>query len=659
MDRAAGKCRVVLVRPPINRSPHAPFFLPLGLLCVTAPLRDAGHDVEIVDYEFLTRAGRFRLDDETWLADVCAPLLDRAPQLIGITVLADTLPVGLLIGRYLRRVDPGIVVAIGGPGVFGAFPGLLREFGDAVDYVCMNEGELALTDLANAIADGDAHPRIPGFWSLDPSGVLLAARRELANINDLPMPAYDAVPVTEYLEMAAPRIFDVYLGSGCTYKCKFCVTSTFWERDFRSKRPQAALDELRYLHGNYGISQFNFLHDNFANRRAYLDEFITYFAEHNPGFQWGCAVRPDNVRFDDLKRMRDAGCFSVFCGTDAGSEKILRAMHKMPSTKRSYELFENCMRLGIPFETNTIIGYPEETPDDLEAALDVVFDAISYGAGSSDVSILQPLPGAEVTAEYAQSLEFVGDAGLGTFLPEEATELARAHLEILSGFGFLHHRNRPFDYYQQVLRLVRYFGRHFFLTLRYLKVVCHRRYVDVFEGLLGVAESALPEAIRHMITRLPVDRQPFARALHDYESACDSLIDVDVELEIDNVYSQMSRRAPGLGYVLVDVEADVVSLFPNGAVEDGASLECRATTYLIYLSAAGSRVTIRLPKWQREIWDELDTFDVVDLDRISRALSSDNAVSLDKAQRAVERARSTFAQIRAELRSIEGLRLPL
>ena len=44
--------------------------------------------------------------------------------------------------------------------------------------------------------------------------------------------------------MAAPRIFDVYLGSGCTYKCKFCVTSTFWERDFRSKSPQAALDGI-------------------------------------------------------------------------------------------------------------------------------------------------------------------------------------------------------------------------------------------------------------------------------------------------------------------------------------------------------------------------------------------------------------------------------
>ena len=132
------------------------------------------------------------------------------------------------------------------------------------------------------------------------------------------MPAYDAVPVPEYLEMAAPRIFDVYLGSGCTYKCKFCVTSTFWERDFRSKSPHIALAELRHLHDTYGITKFNFLHDNFANKRRYLEGFITYFAEHNPGFQWGCAVRPDNVRLDDLKRMREAGCFSVFCRNRRG-----------------------------------------------------------------------------------------------------------------------------------------------------------------------------------------------------------------------------------------------------------------------------------------------------------------------------------------------------
>ena len=654
-----GKCRVVLVRPPINRTAIAPFFLPLGLLCVTAPLRASGHDVEIVDYEFLTRAGRFGLDDETWLADVCEPLLERRPQLIGMTVLADTLPVALLIGRYLRRADPGVVIAMGGPGVFGTFPGLLREFSDAVDYVCMNEGELAMTELADAIAAGDAHPRIPGFWSLESAGALVAQQREFANINDLPMPAYDAVPVPDYLEMASPRIFDVYLGSGCTYKCKFCVTSTFWERDFRSKSPHIALEELRHLYHNYGISKFNFLHDNFANKRGYLDEFIAYFAEHNPGFQWGCAVRPDNVRLDDLKRMRDAGCFSVFCGTDAGSEKILRAMHKMPSTKRSYELFENCMSLDMPFETNTIIGYPDETPDDLEAALEVVFDALSYGAENSDVSILQPLPGAEVTLEYQHSLEFVGDAGLGTFLPSEALELARSRLEVLTGFGFLHYRNRPFEYYQQVVRLVRYFGRHFFFTLRYMKVICGRRYVDVFDSLLGCAEDVLAESIRPLVEDLPEGRRVFAKALYEYESACEALVDVDINLEIDNVYSPSRQRSLGSGYQLVHVGADVVGLFVNGNVRDGTSLECLATTYLIYLSSTGTLVTMQLSPWQRQLWDQLELLETADVDEMSQSVAAAHDVSPPQARAAIQKALTTFADIRADLRSIEDRRLTL
>ena len=71
--------------------------------------------------------------------------------------------------------------------------------------------------------------------------------------------------------MAAPRIFDVYLGSGAPTNASSVSTSTFWERDFRSKSPHIALAELRHLHDNYGISQFNFLHDNFANKRGYLE----------------------------------------------------------------------------------------------------------------------------------------------------------------------------------------------------------------------------------------------------------------------------------------------------------------------------------------------------------------------------------------------------
>ncbi len=39
---------------------------------------------------------------------------------------------------------------------------------------------------------------------------------------------------------------------------------------------------------------------------------------------------------------------------------------------------------------------------------------------------------------------------------------------------------------------------------------------------------------------------------------------------------------------MLDLGADVLSLFADGKVRDGASLECLPTTYLIYLSATGS-----------------------------------------------------------------------
>ena len=193
--------------------------------------------------------------------------------------------VGICVGPIPASSSPWA-----GPACSGAFPALLGEFSDAVDYVCMNEGELALTDLADAIAAGDPHPRIPGFWSVDKagSGALVAERREFANIDDLPMPAYDAVPVPEYLEMAAPRIFDVYLGIGMHVQMQVLRHLDVLGAGFPFEEPTYRINGITVsARRRMALPKFNFLHDNFANRRRYLERVHHLFRRAQPRLRVG------------------------------------------------------------------------------------------------------------------------------------------------------------------------------------------------------------------------------------------------------------------------------------------------------------------------------------------------------------------------------------
>lgn len=256
-----GSPSVILVRPLINIERNSPFFLPIGLLCMAGVLRDAGYQVEIVDYEYLYRIEDFQVTSE-YLADFCEPLIAKKPRVIGITVLADTVPLGLLMGKYIKANAPDVTVVLGGPGIFGSFPQLLDRYPGCADYVCQGEGELALLDLVESLSRGEHSPAVRGMFARFDDQVINFGKRQFACLDDLPTPAYDMLPVQDYLRISSPRIFDVYIGSGCTYACKFCVTSLFWDRDFRSKSPDVVMRELDFLYENYGVTQFNFLHDN-------------------------------------------------------------------------------------------------------------------------------------------------------------------------------------------------------------------------------------------------------------------------------------------------------------------------------------------------------------------------------------------------------------
>ena len=599
--------RVTLGRPLINSDVNSPFFVPLGLLCIASPLKVHGHPAVVVDLEYEHRIGAFEPSDADWLEQTCARFLADDPDILGLTCLADTLPSCLLIGREIKRLRPDVTVVLGGPGTFGVFPDALPRFADCVDFVCRGEGELAITALADAIADGADPAGVRGFWSCKNGQAVSSGPQPTTNLNLVPMPAYDAVPMGDYIRLSTPHIFDVHIGSGCTYSCKFCMTSTFWDRDFRIKDPAVILDELRFLHRTYGVTQFNFLHDNFANKRTYLDEFVSYFSEHNDMFEWGCAVRPDNVNPSLLRRMADAGCFNIFCGTDAGSEKILKAMLKMPSTKRTYEFFRSAQEVGIQFETNTIVGYPDESAEDLEKALEVVFDAIAYGAVNSDLSVLQPLPGAEITDEYRAELEPLenGLDVMGTFLPSDVRALIKDDPATFTGFSFIRSGNRDYEYYQDVLRLSRYFTRRYYHLLRFLKQGAGHTYVELLDALLERAAMPIEEALTEILANMEGMHVQAARALFAYDSMLAEFRGDEVEEELVNVYRRPATVEEKPHFLITDFDVDVVTMISDPREITWEPELSRPTVVVVYRASEAEVSTLRLTPAQAKVFRAL------------------------------------------------------
>ncbi|MFD0065167.1 B12-binding domain-containing radical SAM protein [Streptomyces sp. NPDC056637] len=598
---------MTLGRPLINSDVNSPFFVPLGLLCIASPLTAHGHPTVVVDLEYEHRISAFEPGDADWLDQTCARFLAADPDILGLTCLADTLPACLLIGREVKRLRPDVTVVLGGPGTFGVFPDALPRYADCVDFVCRGEGELAITALADAIADGADPTGVRGFWSCKNGQAVSSGPQPTTNLNLVPMPAYDAVPMGDYIRLSTPHIFDVHIGSGCTYSCKFCMTSTFWDRDFRIKDPAVILDELRFLHRTYGVTQFNFLHDNFANKRTYLDEFVSYFSEHNDMFEWGCAVRPDNVNPSLLRRMADAGCFNIFCGTDAGSEKILKAMLKMPSTKRTYEFFRSAKEVGIQFETNTIVGYPDESAEDLEKALEVVFDAIAYGAVNSDLSVLQPLPGAEITDEYRAELEPL-ESGLdvmGTFLPSDVRALIKDNLATFTGFTFIRSGNRDYEYYQNVLRLSRYFTRRYYHLLRFLKQGAGHTYVAFIDALLERAAMPIEEALAEILAHMDGVHAQAARALFAYDSMLAEFRGDEVEEELVNVYRQPATVEEKPHFLIADFDVDVVTMISDAREITWKPELSRPTVVVVYRASEAEVSTLRLTPAQAKVFKAL------------------------------------------------------
>jgi radical SAM superfamily enzyme YgiQ (UPF0313 family) len=256
----------------------------------------------------------------------------------------------------------------------------------------------------------------------------------LKDLDSLPLPAYDLAGRNWG---DAPDL-SLELGRGCPFSCTFCSTNDFFRRRFRVKSPGRMLAHMRAFAAAYGNRRFVLVHDMFTVDRKRVVAFCKELIESEEDFIWTCSARTDCVDEELLALMKRAGCDGVFFGVETGSARMQRIIDKDLDIAEARAAVGAAQRIGLRTTVSLIVGFPEETADDLRATLDMYAYSLRHPESQPQLNLLAPLAGTPIHARHQKELALEELCSQMSFQSRRQNsadrELIRQHPEVFPNF---------------------------------------------------------------------------------------------------------------------------------------------------------------------------------------------------------------------------------
>ncbi len=288
------------------------------------------------------------------------------PDLIAMSCNEVSYPMGLSLLESIRNNNGLTLVG----GVFPTFAPEKVIRNNCVDMVCVGEGEAALAELVDKLADGKDITGTKNLWIKTATRIIKNDLRSLVDLNAIPLPDYDIFEEQRYYRPMAGRIwklFPIETSRGCPFRCTFCnspAQRTLYKdigKYFRKKSIERIDEELSYLRSKYAPEYIFFISDTLlCLSDGEFHEFCKMYAKYSLPFY--CQNRPEMITYERLKRLKEIGCVRMTIGVQQGNEAFRKNVLKINLTnEKIIEAFEILEKVGIVVSVDNIIGFPCET----------------------------------------------------------------------------------------------------------------------------------------------------------------------------------------------------------------------------------------------------------------------------------------------------------
>lgn len=401
--------KVCLVRPPSIVNPVAyiaSLTPPIGLAYVAAALREAGHEVDIVDgigenpLQSVPIAHNLVLRGLTF--DQIVARIPRDAGLIGISGMfsSEWKHIRTLTNKIAEAL-PDIPLAAGGEH-FTAAPDVSMAQCPGLDFCVLGEGEETLVEVAAALEKGRDLRDVKGLALRDGKGyVRTGSRPRIRAVDDIPKPAWDLIPLETYWKHSLSygvnrgKSMPMLASRGCPYSCTFCSNPAMWTTRWIARSPKLVLDEIQEYKERWGIDNVDFYDLTAIVKRDWILEFSKGLVERKLDITWQLpsGTRSEAIDAEVSKWLYASGCRNMNYAPESGSEDSLKRMKKHVSLPKLTQSLRDAVAAGLNVKLNIILGMPDDTHWDTIKTMWFLVKMSWHGAHDVSVGVFSPYPG--------------------------------------------------------------------------------------------------------------------------------------------------------------------------------------------------------------------------------------------------------------------------
>ncbi len=310
--------KVLLVTPPYHCGvlEAAGRWLPLGFVYIAGALRKAGF--EPVIYDAMTKFHDFE--------DIAKRIEEERPAVVVTTCYTSTYPAGKRLLEIAKQVSPSIVTVMGGVHSTFMWKEVLEDC-QAVDFIVRYEGEVSFPELLLALSGNGDLRKVRGIaCRQNGKPVANSLAPYIENLDGLTK-AWDLLDWEDYVYFASDnkRLAILDTSRGCPFGCTFCSQQRYWEKSWRARNPEKVIEEIEYLHSQYGVEVFMFSDELPTWSRERWEQLLDLLTERDLGIEILMESRGDDILRDEdiMKKYKRAGVSHIYVGLESVSQKTL------------------------------------------------------------------------------------------------------------------------------------------------------------------------------------------------------------------------------------------------------------------------------------------------------------------------------------------------